>query len=219
LAALDAAVVAMERQHGVLAGILLRSALPSMRRDLQRALDALLPLLDGLVPVLVETPDLSTPLGDGGTRLTGRMDLVCAASADHDRNAPRQAIIVDFKKGRLPGKDELRPGESGELGRYQMPAYAALTLAAGYEPLAAYYLSIEGDARGKRLRCAFGPDKDAAVGPEGLSGLRDALEKACARAAVILRRGEIFVPDPDDQETVCQNCGYRSICRVRYEVT
>jgi hypothetical protein len=230
--ALDRAILEQERAHGPFAGMLLRTSRPAFLRDLERALDALLPKLDGLLPVMVEKPNLSAalPLSEGDARLIGRMDLVCApptgASStgagarplSQDEVAPKGAVIIDFKKRSLPKPKDLAPDEEGRLGRYQMPAYAYLLKAAGYEPQAAYYLSIEGPSGGKRIVCAFGPDAKAAVPLEGIPALLAALERAAARAAGRLRRGEVYLPHEDDQDQICADCDYRPLCRVHYTV-
>jgi hypothetical protein len=100
-----------------------------------------------------------------------------------------------------------------------MPAYAYLLRAAGYEPEAAYYLSVEGPSGGgKRIVCAFGAEAKAAVPLEGIPALLAALERAAGRAAGRLRRGEVYLPHDDDQDQICGDCDYRPLCRVHYTV-
>ncbi len=227
-AALDQAILKQERAHGPFAGLLLRASRPSFLRDLERALGALLPELDGLVPVMVEKPNLEAalPLPEGDARLIGRMDLVCsppdgvgARGQAPAKGAAPEAVIIDFKKRSLPKLKELALDEEGRLGRYQMPAYAYLLKAAGYEPRAAYYLSIEGPSGGgKRLVCAFGGEAKAAAPLEALPALLTALEGACARAAARLRRGEVYLPREDDQDQICADCDYRPLCRAHYTI-
>ncbi len=218
-AALDEAIALQERVHGPFAGMLLRTSRPAFLRDLERALDALLPKLDTHVPIIVEKPNLSAALPERDAMLVGRMDLVCAPRQGAGREPGRGAVIIDFKKRSLPKLKELAPDEDGRLGRYQMPAYAYLLKASGYEPEAAYYLSIEGPSGGgKRLVCAFGDEPKAAVPLEALPALLTALESAAARAAGRLRRGEVYLPREDDQERICADCDYRPLCRAHYTV-
>lgn len=233
--ALDRAIAEAGLEDGAFAAMVHRASRSSYLRDLGRALDALRPALDGLVPYLVEAQPRDARFEVDGKALayTGRMDLVCVERAaagsgpKADRDArvpaaeagPRGACIVDYKKRGLPSHAELRLGEDGELGRFQIPGYALLCREAGLDPRAAYYLSVEGNGtdRKKRLVVAIGDDpKEAAMTPDGLEPALAALKRAAARAADSIERGIVFLPSEADQETACDGCGLRPVCRVRY---
>lgn len=234
--ALDRAIAEAGLEDGAFAAVVHRASRGPYLRDLGRALDALRPALDGLVPYLVEvqTRDARFEIDGKALAYTGRMDLVCVEreaaagsgpAADRDGgippggSRPRRACIVDYKKRGLPSLAELRLGEDGELGRFQIPGYALLCREAGLDPRAAYYLSVEGNGadRKKRLVVAIGDDpKEAAMTPDGLGPALDALKRAAARAAEAVERGLVYLPSEADQETACDGCGLRPVCRVRY---
>ncbi len=233
--ALDRAIEEAGLEDGAFAAIVHRASRGSYLRDLGRALDALRPALDGLVPYLVEAQPRDARFEIDGKILayTGRMDLVCVereaagagSGASRDDPPPpgaarsRRACIVDYKKRGLPPLAALRLGDDGELARFQIPGYALLCREAGLDPRAAYYLSVEGNGsdRKKRLVVAIGDDpKEAAMTPEGLEPVLDALKRAAARAADAVERGLVYLPSEADQETACDGCGLRPVCRVRY---
>lgn len=222
--ALDQAIAEAGLQDGAFAAMVHRASRSSYLRDLGRALDAIRPALDGLVPFLVEARPRDARFDLDGKVLayTGRMDLVCVEreAGPADRAArPRRACIVDYKKRGLPSLAELRLDEGGELGRFQIPGYALLCREAGLDPRAAYYLSVEGSGsdRKKRLVIAIGDDpQEAAVTPDGLEPVLAALKRAVAGAADAVERGLVYLPSEADQERACEGCGLRSVCRVRY---
>jgi hypothetical protein len=214
--ALAAAMEAIGYDRGPMAGILVDTAGPVLRRNFLRAAANLLRVLDGQVPVMADNTDLTAPLKTPGTRLTGRPDLICIASNDEDG---KRAVIVDYKKSRIPGRKELEPNDDGSVSAIQIPAYTVLTEHAGYEPESAYYLSIEGSTEdGKGLLLVFGPGPRPAIPAEKICLLRPALESAAAATAGIIRRGEVFVPAMRDRDETCTNCDLRPVCRAHYAV-
>lgn len=233
-AALDRAIGEADAEDGAFAATVHRASRPAYLRDLGRALDALRPALDGLVPRLVEAqpPDARFELDGKALAYTGRMDLVCVEreprpgsgspggeQAGSPSGRPLRACIVDYKKRGLPSLAELRLVEGGELSRFQIPGYALLCRESGLEPRAAYYLSVEGSGpdRKKRLVAAIGEDsKEAAMTPDGLEAALSALKRAAARAADAVERGLVYLPSEADQEKSCEGCGLRPVCRVRY---
>lgn len=232
--ALDRAIAEAGLEDGAFAAMVHRASRSSYLRDLGWALDALRPALDGLLPYLVEAQPRDARFEIDGKVLayTGRMDLVCVEraagsgpTADRDASvpaveaSPRLACIVDYKKRGLPSLAELRLGEDGELVRFQIPGYALLCREDGLAPRAAYYLSVEGNGtdRKKRLVVAIGDDpKEAAMTPDGLEPALAALKRAAARAAEAVERGLVYLPSEADQDTACDGCGLRPVCRVRY---
>ncbi len=214
--ALAAAIEALGPERGPMAGILVDTARPVLRRNFLRAAANLLRSLDGQIPVMADNTDLTAPLETPGTRLTGRPDLICVAASDDRR---KKAVIVDYKKSRIPGRKELEPAEDGSVSAIQIPAYTVLAEEAGYEPDSAYYLSIEGSKEdGKGLLLVFGPGLKPVIPAEKMCLLRPALETAAARTAGIIGRGEVFVPAMRDRDVTCANCDLRPVCRTHYAV-
>jgi len=214
--AMKSAIEAVAIERGPMAGILVETAAPCLQRNFSRAAANLLRTLDGQVPVLVDDEELTAGLSIPGVRLHGRPDLVCVAANDDTRT---RAVIVDYKKSKIPSKSQLEPADDGTVADIQIPAYTVLAEAAGFKPESAYYLSIEhSDASGKGLLLVFGSGSKPAIPSEKLSLLRPALESAAARTAGIVERGDMFVPALRDRETTCQKCDLRSVCRARYAV-
>jgi hypothetical protein len=216
--ALAATIGAIGPDRGPMAGILVDTARPVLRRNFLRAAAKLLCALDGQVPVMADNTDLTALLETPGTRLTGRPDLICVAADDDER---KKAVIIDYKKSKIPGKKELEPAEDGSVSAIQIPAYTVLAEEHGYEPESAYYLSIEGSREnGKGLLLVFGPDPGLkpAIPAEKMRLLRPALESAAATTAGIIQRGEVFVPAMRDRDAVCAKCDLRSVCRTHYAV-
>lgn len=216
--ALVAAIDTLGSDRGPMAGILINTARPVLRRNFLRAAANLLRALDGQVPVMADNTDLTAPLKTPGTQLSGRPDLICRAANDDDR---KRAMIVDYKKSKIPSKKDLEPSEDGSVSALQIPAYTVLAEQAGYKPDSAYYLSIEGSQEnGKGLLLVFGssPGLKPAIPAEKMYLLRPALESAAALTTGIIQRGEVFVPAMRDRDVLCANCDLRPVCRAHYAV-
>jgi len=215
--ALVAAVEAIGPDRGPMAGILVDTARPVLRRNFLRAATNLIRALDGQVPVIADNTDLTAPLKTPGTRLTGRPDLICVAVRDDER---KKAVIVDYKKSKIPGRKDLEPRDDGSMGAIQIPAYTVLAEEAGYHPESAYYLSIEGSRDGgKGLLLVFGPGPKPIIPADKMCLLRPALESAAAATTGIIENGEIFVPAMRDRDVTCSGCDIRPVCRARYAVS
>jgi len=217
-AAMGAAIRGLSGELGPMASMLVDTAAPILRRNFSRASANLLRALDGCVPVMVDDSSLTAPLDAIGAELYGRPDLVCVAPAP-TAGEPRRAVIVDYKKSRIPTRAQLEPADDGSVEDIQIPAYAVLVEAAGMVPEAAYYLSIEGsEPSGKGLLEVFGPGPKPAIPAEKMPLLRPALEAQAARTAGIIGRGDVFVPAMRDRDSICSGCGLRSVCRAHYAV-
>jgi len=217
-AAMGDAIRALSGELGPMASMLVDTAAPILRRNFSRASANLLRALDGCVPVMVDDSGLTAPLDTVDAELYGRPDLVCVAPAP-GAGEPRKAVIVDYKKSRIPTRAQLEPDDDGSVDDIQIPAYAVLVEAAGMVPEAAYYLSIEGsEPSGKGLLEVFGPGPKPAIPAEKMPLLRPALEAQAARTAGIIGRGEVFVPAMRDRDSICSGCGLRSVCRAHYAV-
>jgi hypothetical protein len=214
--AIAEAISAIGRDRGPMAGVLVQTATPVLGKMFSAAAASLLSAIDGLVPVLVDEVELSAPLPTLDAELYGRPDLVCVRPGDSGR--PR-AVIVDYKKSKIPARAELAPDETGTISAIQIPAYTVLVAAAGYEPEAAWYLSVEGSGpSGKGLRLVFGPGDKPCIDAGGMSLLEPALTAAAAKAAATIRSGSVYIPAHRDREAVCVQCDLRPVCRAHYTV-
>lgn len=217
--AIGAAIAGAGAELGPMAAVLVSTAAPALRRDFRRAVAALVPALDGLVPAMVDDEDLIAPLRSVDADLYGRPDLVCLPPGTAPDAERLRAVIVDYKKSRIPRRADLQPAEDGTLGAIQIPAYTVLIRAAGLEPYAAYYLSVEkaGDG-GKGLLEVFGPGAKPVIPADDLELLGPAVEAAAAGTAAVVERGSIYVPAVRDRDDVCEGCELRPVCRARYTV-
>ncbi len=214
--AIAEAIAAVGRDKGPMAGVLVKTASPVLGRMFSAAAANLLSAIDGLVPVLVDEEELSAPLPTLDAELYGRPDLVCVRPGDSGR---KRAVIVDYKKSRIPAKADLAPDETGTIATIQIPVYAVLVAAAGYEAEAAWYLSIEGsEPSGKGLRLVFGPGDKPCIEADRMPLLEPALTAAAARTASTIRSGSVFLPAYRDRDTVCLRCDLRPVCRAHYTV-
>jgi hypothetical protein len=215
-AALFAAIDAVERTHGAMARVLLLTSAPVLERAFRLSAGNLLAVLDGYIPVLVDEKELFAPLQTLEATLRGRPDLVCAKE---DAGKQPKAIIMDYKKNKIPGKAELSLDESGSIEVLQIPAYTVLVAHAGLYPTAAYYLSIEGsEPGGKGLRLVYGPGKDPCIAEKQLPQLEPALVMAAGQTLKTIRGGYVYIPDISDQGEICKRCDLRPVCRTHYAV-
>ena len=214
--AMRSAITAAARELGPVAAMLIESAAPMLGRHFSRAAADLFRAIDGQIPVIVDDAELTAPLDGLDARLVGRPDLVCVAASD---GSGERAVIVDYKKTTVPAPKDLEPRDDGSVGDIQIPVYKLLAEANGLKPESAYYLSIEGYGPSrKHLLTAFGPDPQAAIPPEKLPLLKPALESVASWTAGVIDRGEVFVPQVRDRDSVCPGCDLRSVCRARYAV-
>ncbi|HOZ71199.1 MAG TPA: PD-(D/E)XK nuclease family protein [Spirochaetales bacterium] len=218
-AAIAAAITGAGAELGPMAAVLVSTAKPALRRDFARAVAALVPALDGLVPTMVDDEDLIAALRGVDADLYGRPDLVCLPPGTAPVADRLKAVIVDYKKSKIPKRAELQPAEDGSVGAIQIPAYTVLIRAAGLEPFAAYYLSVEKAGEGgKGLLEVFGPGAKPVIPADCLGALGPAVEAAAAKTAAIIERGSIYVPAVRDRDDVCEGCELRPVCRARYAV-
>jgi hypothetical protein len=202
---------------GRMAGTLVATAAPVLEKHFTSAALELVRVLDGLIPVMVDTEELYAPLTTVEAKLHGRPDLVCVAESTPG-SVPR-AVIVDYKKSRVPRIEELAPDEDGRIAAIQIPVYTQLLKAAGFEPVSAWYVSIEGYGdRDKRLLLVYGPDGKPAIPADKLGLVEGAVESAAREAARIINNGEVFVPARQDFKAVCNRCDLKPVCRVHYTV-
>jgi len=191
-----------------------------MRLSFVSAMTVARAILDGQVPVLVETSGMLAPTDIDGVLLAGRPDLVCVDPVGEPVAGGAaggiKATILDYKKNSLPQKKDLRPDEDGSLRKLQLPLYARLVSQAGYQPVRAAYLSVEDEKNAARF--VFSDREKAAVEPEEMPGLMAAFDRQLVLGARRIRSGTVHVPFPEDQEQLCPNCELRPVCRVRYTV-
>jgi len=216
VAAMRAAIEAVERKSGIMARILLETSTPVLERAFRWSAKNLLGILDGYIPVLVDQKELFAPLESLSAELRGRPDLVCAANAGEEKRA---AIIVDYKKSHIPDVKDLTFDESGALASLQIPMYTALVTEAGFQPKAAYYLSIEGSEENEKgLRLVYGTGKKPCISEAQVPLMKPALVTVAAQAAQTIRSGHVFIPDISDRGKICARCDLRPVCRSHYTV-
>jgi hypothetical protein len=155
----------------------------------------------------LEYPDLP-----GGLMLRGRIDRISRSG--------RGAVVIDYKKGKIPERRSVAPDEAGSIAEAQIPCYLRLVSASGEELDSAWYVSIEGHDRrlpGQAV-CAFGePDKgEPYISREGLEPFLAAFDAALRSTVQGIAAGSFALADRDLQKEVCRDCGARGICRERY---
>jgi len=218
-AALDGAFALFSRETGPFAGVVLEAYRGRMLRYLGALVEEEAGRFPGLeVGPIEEDFELAYPGGlEGGPGraviLRGRVDRLSLREG--------AAVIVDYKKGKLPDRGEVAPGEDGGVATAQIPAYIRLVGAAeGAAVDSAWYLSVEGS--GDRLApgaavCAYGP---AAAKPfvESESGgaFLAAFDAALLGAARGVEAGDYPFAPKAGQELSCAECGHRGLCRERY---
>jgi hypothetical protein len=186
--------------------------------------------LEGYIQLIIEAeaqlfPDLDVgptefelemPLPDlaGGFVLSGRIDRI-SYSKDG-------AVVIDYKKSKVPPSSSVAPDENGSIVEAQIPCYLRLLVSSGEKVDSAWYCSIEGDSRSKPARfvCAFGPPGEGRgktyVPSEKLDEFLDAFDAALSYTAEGVARGSYPVADKELQKDVCKDCDARGICRERY---
>ncbi|MBN2874833.1 MAG: PD-(D/E)XK nuclease family protein [Spirochaetales bacterium] len=214
--AFEAALKALGREHGLMAETLVRTRKPVLWHSFHVSATNVLAVLDGFVPVMVDDEELYAPVRGVNAELRGRPDLVCARETQNGRP---EAVLVDYKKSDLPKRDDLSPDEHGELAVLQIPAYVVLVEAAGYQPNAGYYLSIEkSGVGGKGILLVFGPGEKPCIHEKQLPLLEPAIVAAAGTTADMIRSGRVFIPARRDWTRVCTRCDLRSVCRAHYSV-
>ena len=225
---LDDAFAELSRQRGPFVGIVLEAYRGKLRSYLENLVDAEASLFPDLEigPLEMEF-ELEYPDVEGGVVLRGRIDRVSLSA--------KGAVVVDYKKGRLPSKSQVAPDDEGAIAEAQIPCYlrlvgangAAIVAGSGASPLSidsAWYISIEGDAHREpaSAACAFGDDGASSRG-EGPYVQRSSLQDFLAAFDAALRRtvegifaGAFPLASKETQKRACASCGARGICRERY---
>jgi hypothetical protein len=175
-----------------------------------------------------EELELPYPGLAGGVVLRGRIDRISRSG--------KGAVIVDYKKGKVPEKARVAPDVSGAIAEAQIPCYLRLVSGAGAAGGAAgeaglgtgasldsaWYFSIEGNEKTPPAHpvCAFGDTDEkgrgAYVPRENLEAFLDAFDAALRAAAEGIERGDYPLAPLEAQKEVCRNCDARGICRERY---
>jgi hypothetical protein len=162
-----------------------------------------------------ESFELAYPELEGGVLLRGRVDRISLSA--------KGAVIVDYKKSRLPTKAQVAPDEGGEIALAQLPCYLRLVSGSkgGSDIDSAWYLTIEGNDRLEpgSGACAFGDPsggREPFVGREALGTFLRAFDRALAETARGIRAGAYPLAPKETQKEACRDCGARGICRERY---
>ncbi|HOX33347.1 MAG TPA: PD-(D/E)XK nuclease family protein [Spirochaetales bacterium] len=208
---LDEAFARLARQRGAFVRVVLAAYRGRLEAYLANLLEREAERFGALeVGPLEAELELEYPEAAGGVLLRGRIDRISRSA--------RGAVIVDYKKGRLPDKRSVAPDGSGSIAEAQLPCYLRLASASGEELDSAWYLTIEGD--GRRApgsgACAFGDREGAYVPREELDALLKAFDAALERTVEGIAAGSFPFAPKDEQREACRDCGARGICRERY---
>jgi len=197
---------------------MLQSMRPALAKNLGLSLIGLRQLLDTCIPLFTDSVFLNLVIEEHKVMLTGKPDLVCERTTTNPQSEKKRVLLIDYKKNTIPAKSQLTLSETGTLEKLQMPIYAMHLESRHHAIESAVYFSIEEKSPTKKTCVAIGSGKKAAAQVEDLPKLKAAVEAACARTAEIIRTGTIYTPSAAEQETVCENCDLRPICRERYTV-
>jgi hypothetical protein len=152
----------------------------------------------------------------------GSMGVVLRGRIDRISRSEKGAVIIDYKKGRVPERLQVAPDDSGSIAEAQIPCYLRLVTSSGEELDSAWYISIEGNDRlpsGSAV-CAFGDvdakGKGSYVGREELEGLLASFDAVLGDTARGIAAGSYPLAPKETQKDICRDCGARGICRERY---
>ena len=152
----------------------------------------------------------------------GSMGVVLRGRIDRISRSKKGAVIIDYKKGRVPERLQVAPDDSGSIAEAQIPCYLRLVISSGEELDSAWYISIEGNDRlpsGSAIR-AFGDvdakGKGSYVGREELEGLLASFDAALGDTVRGIAAGSYPLAPKETQKDACRDCGARGICRERY---
>ncbi len=169
---------------------------PKLLRAVIHALDTEARELPGAAPYESER-SLSLRL-PGNLELRGRIDAI-------HRYGPGGVALVDYKKSRVPAKQEIVRGE-----RTQLSLYRLMLEASGQPVTAALYVSCENTREPQRR--VFGDTKPA-IEEADWPDYRIALEEALSTLAANVQALDFHCPGG---ERGCEHCPTREICRSRY---
>ncbi len=206
----------LSRRRGAFVGVVLEAYRGRLELYLRNLVDAEAERFPGFEvgPVerefALEYPADDFPGIPGGVVLRGRIDRISRSG--------QGAVVVDYKKARLPARARVAPDEGGGIAEAQVPCYLRLVAAAGEKVDSAWYLSIEGEASKEAGSgtCAFGSDKSAYVPKEGLESFLAAFDEALRFTIEGVFAGSFPLAAKEAQRLACADCGARGICRERY---
>ncbi|NBF40497.1 MAG: hypothetical protein GVY14_08775, partial [Spirochaetes bacterium] len=125
--------------------------------------------------------------------------------------APGGAVVIDYKKNRLPPKRAFRVAseEPSQVEELQLPLYTEILTRLDRRIAGLYLYSVE---KGSYLP-VFGEGEKAALDEKGLEASRGAARQAAESMLGGLRRGDFRFPDPRGG---CESCSFPGICRARF---
>jgi hypothetical protein len=212
---LRAAFERLARKRGKFVEIVLEAYRSKLEGYLRLLVDAEAESFPGLeVGPLEEELELPLPELAGGFALRGRIDRISRSE--------RGAVIVDYKKGKVPERSRVAPDAEGAIAEAQIPCYLRLASAGGEAIDSAWYYSVEGNDRipPGRPVCAFGDPgekgRGAYVPRDALEGFLAAFDSALRHSAEGIARGSYPLAPKEAQKEVCGDCDARGICRERY---
>jgi hypothetical protein len=213
---LEEAFARLARSRGPFVAIVLEAYRGRLEGYLSRLLEAEAARFANLeVGPIEEELELEYPEVEGGVVLRGRIDRISRSEGG--------AVIVDYKKGRIPDRASVAPDDAGAIAEAQIPCYLRLASAgrsAAAETDSAWYVTIEGHDRrapGSAV-CAFGGSAEDKpyVSREGLGRFLEAFDAALRRTVEGIHAGAYPFAPKESQKSACRECGARGICRERY---
>ena len=150
---------------------------------------------------------------EGDAVLGGFMDrrMVGPGAGGAAGAAAPGAVVIDYKKNRLPAKKAFRvdPEDPTRVEELQLPLYAEILSRLDRSIAGLYLYSVE---KASYLP-VFGAGEKAALDEEGLESSREAAREAAVGMLEGLRRGDFRFPDPRGG---CESCSFPGICRARF---
>jgi len=214
---LRAAFDRLAKERGPFAAVVLEAYRSRLEGYLGLLLEAEAESFPNLEVVDVEGElELPYPELAGGFVLRGRIDRISRSEAG--------AVVVDYKKGKVPERSRVAPDAGGGIAEAQIPCYLKLVSSRGDRVDSAWYYSLEGygSVGAARPVCAFGDagerGRGAYVPREGLEAFLAAFESALRDTAIGISAGRYPTASKESQKTVCQGCDARGICRERYSL-
>jgi RecB family exonuclease len=212
---LEKAFGRLARKRGPFVAVILEAYRGRLEGYLEKMLETEAERFPNLeVGPIEEELEIPYPELAGGVVLRGRIDRISRSD--------KGAVIVDYKKGKVPDRARVAPDASGAIAEAQMPCYLRLVTAPGMAVDSAWYVSIEGNDKTPPAHpvCALGEvdgnGRGAYVPREGLEAFLAAFDAALHDTALGIERGDYPLAPKETQKEVCRDCGARGICRERY---
>ena len=155
--------------------------------------------------------------GKEGVFYNGRIDCVLGC-------ATGEVVIIDFKTGSVPKKEEYLPDEEGRLKDFQMPMYVTLWEKnnKGIPVAGAAFMSIK-NKKVVPVFGSFGPrskglSRNSSQEEQGFDKVLSAFNSMAHEYAQSIRSMN-FTHVKDVLYSVCVECPWNGVCRTIYSVS